>query len=269
MNRQGPYYLFPYLSNAFLTLGSGFQGFPKVEIPIVIGTDGLVEVINLTNFGLTVTMQSQGNAYQDARSKCMYKLVGTQGQQMITLAVNLETAPPASFGPGPAINGPYQLPLALENAIGINAFYPVWLNVYEKNEAEWYPPVALSPPPAQQIYFASLAAPGTLILPTTHDVYPAVPLTNGVCYLLGFDTSSNNGATAASSGNLTISNLAQQPDGSTSMIYHLVNTTTAGFSLSIRFPTPIPGNGGGSPITIVLPAVSTASESLIAYYSLT
>lgn len=254
MNTLGPYFLNPYQQN------SPASAVGKFDIPIVIGTNGYVEVVNLTNFNCQVTFQSRGTAFQEARSKVLYKMTqAQQGIQMLTLQTPQYQLP----------NPPRYVRLSVAYQNGETGFLPVWVNTYEEGEIEPYAPVSLANPPAQSSFFASkeVHAGGTLVLPNTFTFYGTVPSNEGTCDLLGFDYTSN-GSASTSSGNLTITNLNNQPDGSTSIQYHILLTASTGFVLSIRYPTPIP-NFAGTQITFTAPNIGASGADLIAYYSLT
>jgi hypothetical protein len=257
VNTQGPYFPHPYNQG-------GLNVVPAQTIPVLVGKNGFIEVINLTGFLLRVGFQSMGTILQEGRSKVIYKIVqDIQGTQMVTLI-----APPKAF---PALvpggTGFFSIPLSNQAATGPNP-PGVYLNSYEEGEIEWYPPVALGAADTQGSYFMQASAVSvalSMLLPNTSTVYGVAPA-DGICYLLGFDLSSGTPA-AGNTQDLTISNLFQQPDGSSSLLYRYAFQTTAGIIDRVRFPTPIPNNFG-TQITFAMPSASTTVR-VNAYYSLT
>lgn len=259
MNTQGPYYLSPYGE------GPGEFGQISLEIPVILGRNGYLEVINLSNYNIKVSLQSMGAVTQEARSKVLYKIVqDIQGTQMITLST-----PPDGVSP---ISARFiRLPISYEN--GETGFFGVWFNTYEEGEIEPYGPVSISNPPAQSSYFISKSsgAPLSLTLPNTATYY-GVPANLGTCDLIGFDLTSTGATAANASFLLNIGNLNNQPDGSTALFYQQAAASGASIvPLIVRFPTPIP-NFGGLQITFNLTAsagFAGATFDLNAYYTLT
>lgn len=258
MYSLGPYYLLPYEGSPL----SATQIRSTITIPFSVGEDGIIEVINLSNFNLSVAFDTMGTAFQEARSKVMYRSQqGQIGSQTVTIST------PAN-GVSPAGNRYIRLPCSYQN--GETGFLGVSLNIYQAGEVDWAAPVSLTLPPAQSCYFATKngTAGYTLVLPTTATFFMNVPLTLGTCDLLGFDYTGRD-ATGAGGGNLTISNLNNQPDGSTTIVYSLFsNSGITQQPLIVRFPSPIP-NALGNQITFTVPNLNTAFSTLTAYYSLT
>jgi len=261
MNTQGPYYLNPY----------GGYGQPQIDISYLIGQKGFIEIINLTNFSFVATFQSQGNVYQEPRSKVLYKAVGAQqGQQTLHLS---------STVPQPLIVfPPNRLPPSLQN--GANGQLAIWVNIYQEGEIEAYSPIPLSPPPVESSFYvtATIVTSGSLLIPTTSTYFRTltggtiIPDGSGTCDLLGFDLTSN--AASASSGTLTISNISSVADGiNHSIIYELAAPTTTPLApLIIRWPTPIPnlvGSPGFNQPTFTIAGLTSGTHQLTVYYSLT
>jgi hypothetical protein len=256
MNTQGPYYINPY---------GGQFGPASRDIPVIVGRFGYVEVINTSFYNIFVTLQSMGTVYQEARSKVLYRLVQeSQGTQMVTILARPNANSPESARQ-------IRLPVSLQN--GETGLLGIFINTYEEGEIEPYPPQALAGAAAPSSYFAS--ADGTagfsLVLPNTSTFFGvAAPL--GTCDLLGFDCTLSFPSTSAS-GALVISNLNNQPDGSTILSYQ-IGQFTASINqenvapLLVRYPTPLP-NFLGSQITFTVPNISSAHIYLNAYYSLT
>ena len=256
MNTLGPFYINPY---------GGQFGPAQRDIPITLGRNGLLEIINTSNYNIYVSLQAMGTCYQEARSKKIYRIVqDVQGIQML----HVEARPDAS---SPESTRFVRLPVSFQN--GETGILGIFLNTYEEGEAEVYPPVALSNPPAESSYFASKdgTAGFTLTLPNSSTFF-GVPPALGTCDILGFDVSLSFPSTTAN-GALIIAGLNNQPDGSATLSYEIGQLTTSSAELNVaplivRFPTPLP-NFLGSQITLTVPNLSGAHIYLNAYYSLT
>lgn len=261
MNTQGPYYLNPYNSSNF--------GPPQLDVPIIVGRNGFMEIVNLSNYELIVSLQAMGTVFQEARSKVIYQIVqDIMGTQMLHLVTPGNNTPPSPYPPNRFV----RLPVSYQN--GETGFFGIWVNTYEEGEIQWYAPVPLADPPSQSSYYASKSGGSglSLVLPNTATFFNSVDSALGTCDLLGFDLSSGGATGANASMTLTISNLNNMPDGSTTLSYAAAAATGNSITpIQVRFPTPIP-NLLGAQITFSLSTSAGFTGTtfcLAAYYSLT
>ena len=251
MYSVGPFNVNPFLSR-----------YPNSPVPLQVGRNGLVEVINLTAFDIFVSLPVLGTIFQESRSKVVYRASeATQGAQL--LSVQRTASGTFANIPNRVVRVPY---VGQNGEIG---FLGIYVNVYEEGEIEWYPPVALSPPASQTCFYESTFSTTNLSfsLPTTASFFGA-PANEAYCNLLGFDFS-GNAPSANISTALAITNLNNQPGGSTQLLYKVAaNTGQQVPHYEVRFSTPIP-NFSGQAITFSVSGATGVDMVLNAYYSLT
>lgn len=73
-------------------------------------------------------------------------------------------------------------------------------------------------------------------------------------YIEGFDVTIGAGTTAASISAVAVAGLTTANGSSGTLTYEVQQETTAGATLSIRFPTPIPASAANTAITVTVPA---------------
>lgn len=254
MNTVGPYTLNPYIAS--------FQGTSanNIAVPILVGKNGYVEVINLSDYIIQLAFQSKGSAIQESNSKVLYKITADiQGTQMIQLS-----APPF-------FNNQFRSPQPPETQSASGQVHNlIWFNVYEEGEIEPYSPVSLQPynPLRTAVLTATASsAPITLTVPTTISQFGA-PVS--ICYVTGFDLTASAPA-ANTITSLVISGIQAYDGGSTSLNYTIAQLVNVIFPpIIIRFPAPIVATISGSvssPIVFTLGNMQT-QVSLNVYYFL-
>lgn len=258
MNTVGPFTLQPYINS--------FQGVSanNIPVPILIGKNGFVEVINLSDYIIQLGFQSKGNVIQESNSKVLYKIVADiQGTQMIQLS-----APPYFFNQlGSSFNSTQ--PPSTQSASG-QVHNLVWFNTYEEGEIEPYSPVSLqsySPKRVAVKTATANAAPITLTIPSTRDAFGSQM---SICYVTGFDLT-GSGPTVNTGTTLVISGIQSFDSGDTTLNYTIAQFTGTIFPpLFVRFPEPLVSTISGSssfPIVFTLGQMNT-QVSLNVYYFL-
>lgn len=237
MNILGPYQILNSATGPTNQIGY------TLSVPVLVGTNGLVEFLNYSSYILMVSFQSMGQVFLQAKSKAIFRSVkNVQGQQTLTVTAVATTVEPSW----------YQL---------------LFVNVYEDGEAQEYPSTSLDNAPV--VAFPSIP---TLNFSDFkqgmfYSSFPAcqaggvsnfqIPVGRRL-FLFGFDYSLEPTTTGSTSGQVEISNVDTIIGGNQFMQYAVWATTTQAQGQSIRFPFPVPSKIGDGTITldVFLPALT-------------
>ncbi len=242
----------PYLIGVNETTVNGIQ----VPISALVGTKGMIEILNMSSCLLNVSFQNQGAITVPAQSQGIWRLIADQmGTQTVIITASQFYQNQAFLNGG---NAPF------------GTFIPqIWVNVYQEDETEWYPPFVYTQSIDQGLIMwqSQVGAAGYTLALNDSNLQPYQ-----MTFVHGFDVSISEG-TANASSHITISNLAIPFAQSTNPLqYFISSSTTQCQNFSVRFPKPIPGIGPGGGVavapTFTVPAISTSQVSLIVYYTI-
>lgn len=258
MKSYGPFVLQPYIDSS---LGASAN---SMQIPIQVGVGGYIEVINLSDYLIQLTFQSQGSVFQESNSKVLYRAVEALGTQVVQVIVPKYML--SQFNPAQSFPETQSASGQLHNML--------FLNVYEAGEIDPYSPVslqAMNPKRIAQVNISgNFTTTQTLTIPDTFTAFGA-PVS--VCYCLGFDFTAG-APTAATTSVLTISNIEGFDGGATQMFYVFAAFPTTTYApVSIRFAQPLvnrpifnPTTGTDAPLTFSLTATQATTALNVYYY---
>lgn len=179
-------------------------------LSINTGANGLVEIINATNYTLIISIFGYGEVYHFGRTQAIYKLSpNLQGAQTIQVAV--------AGAPGgiPSGGGPLAQQQVNTNPVlsGDNIGYPpkaqILINAYQQGEIDWYAPFGLGDPIFNTLtsQYAVTQATQQTVTPGTYTMTPLPapnPFANSYIVLCGFDLSVDSNTTGIARGLFTI-----------------------------------------------------------------
>lgn len=247
MNTLGPYQLLN--SSTSPTNQVGFV----LNIPVLVGTDGLVEFLNYSSYILLVSFQWGGQVFLQAKSKSIFRAVKSiMGQQNCTVTAIATTVEPSW----------YQL---------------LFVNIYEDGEAEEYPSTALDSAPViplpsvptlniadfgQGMFYSSF--PNCQSGDTSFFEIPV----NRRLWLLGFDYSLQLTTAGLTSGEIVLDGIDPIIGGNAAMQYVVWASTTQAQGQSIRCPYPVASNlgTGTNRLELILPVLANTIADAIFWF---